>query len=456
MRRNRTSIVAARRRCGAVARSCAVGAGRWLPAMLHRRAAQARPPPQASRLSTRRRSSSASRNSKPPARSRRAPPSCSDKLKAEIDAIGAGSHASSTSADRHRRPGARRRDPDRRHRGAAAPARQPASSDPRLARQRRGDDRRGAGGAAAIGRRPPPALLVRPGGRAGIGAHRHAARRRRAGDARPRPRRSPPTSASWCAVRKAIAGERDRLAARSRQPARTTDQAGRAGRRAAAKQSAVEQDIEAEARARAWRCRGRSTALKDLIAKMEQDLKSAAEAAAAAARPPKGAPGQRHSRIWRALKDPGRLSPAIAFASAKGLLPLPVNGSQIRGFRRLRRRRRHRKGHFARRPGPAPRSGPVRRLGGLCRTVPLLRTTLDPQRRRRVSCLFAGMDGFRSTSASSSWRASRSRSWASVAGRSILGGSNTSQPVLYVEFRKDGTSIDPAHGGPQTNEKVRG
>src|SRR5262249_7121121 len=33
-----------------------------------------------------------------------------------------------------------------------------------------------------------------------------------------------------------------------------------------------------------------------------------------------------------ALKDPGRLSPAIAFASAKGMLPLPVNGVRIREF----------------------------------------------------------------------------------------------------------------------------
>src|SRR5205823_9762967 len=33
-----------------------------------------------------------------------------------------------------------------------------------------------------------------------------------------------------------------------------------------------------------------------------------------------------------ALKDPGRLSPAIAFASARGALPLPVNGVRIRDF----------------------------------------------------------------------------------------------------------------------------
>src|SRR3954449_5926216 len=33
-----------------------------------------------------------------------------------------------------------------------------------------------------------------------------------------------------------------------------------------------------------------------------------------------------------ALRDPARLSPAIAFASAKGLFAMPVNGVKIRDF----------------------------------------------------------------------------------------------------------------------------
>ncbi len=33
----------------------------------------------------------------------------------------------------------------------------------------------------------------------------------------------------------------------------------------------------------------------------------------------------------------------------------------------------------------------------------------------------------------------------------------TTQPVLYIEFRKDGTPVDPAPGGATTeSEKVRG
>src|SRR5262249_7729633 len=69
--------------------------------------------------------------------------------------------------------------------------------------------------------------------------------------------------------------------------------------------------------------------LNQLIAKLEQGLDSASRTARAAARSgddrkPEGRPD------FAVLKDPGRLGPAIAFASAKGMLPLPVNGRRIK------------------------------------------------------------------------------------------------------------------------------
>ena len=68
--------------------------------------------------------------------------------------------------------------------------------------------------------------------------------------------------------------------------------------------------------------------LQGLIAKMEQDLKSGGEGGrdrqAGRARGRSGDPAQ--------LKNPNRTSPAIAFASAKGMLAFPVNGSKIRDF----------------------------------------------------------------------------------------------------------------------------
>src|SRR5258708_16877655 len=71
--------------------------------------------------------------------------------------------------------------------------------------------------------------------------------------------------------------------------------------------------------------------MQGLIGKMEQDLKSAAKAAAAASH--KGTHVTVNGKPnLGALKDPARQSPALAFASAKGLFALPVNGVKIRDF----------------------------------------------------------------------------------------------------------------------------
>src|SRR5262249_42041465 len=69
--------------------------------------------------------------------------------------------------------------------------------------------------------------------------------------------------------------------------------------------------------------------LKDLIAKLERSLDSASRATRNAQEG--RALGDTRADL-SALKDPGRLSPAIAFVSAKGLLPLPVNGVKSRDF----------------------------------------------------------------------------------------------------------------------------
>ena len=78
--------------------------------------------------------------------------------------------------DRHRHPGAHRRDPHRRDRGRSAPARQPRAAGQGFARFTPHRNRRGAGGAAT--RRPAHAAgAAGPARRrAAIAAHRHAAR----------------------------------------------------------------------------------------------------------------------------------------------------------------------------------------------------------------------------------------------------------------------------------------
>ena len=118
--------------------------------------------------------------------------------------------------------------------------------------------------------------------------------------------------------------------------------------------------------------------LNQLIVKLEQGLDSAARSARAAARSGDDKKGPSARPDFAALKDPGRLSPAISFASAKGMLPLPVNGAKITRIRRPGRPRRHGKGRIHRRPARGPNHRSVRRMGGLCRTLPQLWPTLDP------------------------------------------------------------------------------
>src|ERR1700730_2034798 len=131
-------------------------------------------------------------------------------------------------------------------------------------------------------------------------------------------------------LRKTIATERDQLAVdrdklRDDQPrlAALVEERQR-------KQSSIEKDMEAEG-ARAIALSRQVDSLQGLIAKMEQDLKSAAKAAAAANLQGTPAALNRKPNLG-ALKDSARRSPAIAVASAKGLFAMPVNGGKIREF----------------------------------------------------------------------------------------------------------------------------
>jgi septal ring factor EnvC (AmiA/AmiB activator) len=179
------------------------------------------------------------------------------------------------------------------------------------------------------GRRTPPALLVRP---------EDALQSLRTAmllgsvvpELRARAEKLAVDLGELVNVRKKIATQRDVLA---RDRDRLKDDSVRMAalvEERQRKQSAIEKDIEAEGRARHQPVQaGRS--LQGLITKMEQDLKSAAKAAATASlQGAPAAPGGKPN--LGALKDPARLSPAIAFASAKALFAFPVNGRKIRDF----------------------------------------------------------------------------------------------------------------------------
>src|SRR5882757_3022258 len=157
------------------------------------------------------------------------------------------------------------------------------------------------------GRRTPPALLVRP---------EDALQSLRTAmllgsvvpELRGRAEKLAGDLGELVALRKTIAGERDRLAVdRDKLRDDQTRMAALVEERQR-KRSAIEKDMEAEG-ARAITLSRQVDSLQGLIAKMEQDLKSAAKAAAAASL--QGAPASPNGKPnLGALKDPARLSPA--------------------------------------------------------------------------------------------------------------------------------------------------
>jgi septal ring factor EnvC (AmiA/AmiB activator) len=157
------------------------------------------------------------------------------------------------------------------------------------------------------------------------------------------------------------------------------------------------------------------------------------------------------------LKDPGRLSPAVSFASTRGRLRLPVNGVKVRDFGGSDGGGGTQKGQsIAARPGAqvtAPCDGWVVYAGSFRSYGQLL--ILNAGGGYHV--LLAGME-----------RISVDLGQFVLTGEPVAvmgGGSQVSaaaatkskQPVLYVEFRKDGAPIDPSPWwATNEGEKVRG
>lgn len=229
------------------------------------------------------------------------------------------------------------------------------------------------------------------------------------------------------------------------------------------RQTEIEQAIAAE-RQRAVMLSRQVDNLKDLIGKLEPTSDGAKRGTRGSPRPgeePK-APNAGRSGL-SALNDPNRMGPAIAFVSAKGRLSLPVNGVRIREFGASDGAGGTEKGiSIATRPGAqvtAPSDGwvvyaaPYRSYGQLLilnvgggyhvLLAGMERITVDPGQFVLTGEPVAVMgSGTRVASVS-------------AAGSSSAIGSP--QPVLYIEFRKDGTPVDSSPWWAVTaNEKVRG
>jgi septal ring factor EnvC (AmiA/AmiB activator) len=250
-------------------------------------------------------------------------------------------------------------------------------------------------------------------------------------------------------VRKRITAERDKLRGemtaldgeRKRLAALTEERQ---------KQQAEREEALAAERAHAAELAQKAGNLKDLIGKLEADLKPAVRDAREAAR-------SDNRPALSAYRDPGRLAPAVAFASLRAQVPIPVNGVKLKGFGASDGNGGTEKGisiatrAVAQVTAPADGwvvyAGPFRSYGKL----------LILNVGGGYHILLAGMD-----------RISVDLGQFVLAGEpvAVMGNgpqiasilaAGSRQPVLYIEFRKDGTPVDP---GPWwvagEGEKVRG
>ncbi|MGY4628695.1 murein hydrolase activator EnvC family protein [Bradyrhizobium sp. USDA 4486] len=312
------------------------------------------------------------------------------------------------------------------------------------------------------GRRTPPALLVRP---------EDALQSLRTAmllgavvpELRGRAEKIASEIGELVALRKTIASERDQLASdRDRVRSDQTRLAALVDERQR-QQAAREKDLDAES-SRAIALSKQVGDLQGLITRMEQDLQSAAKAAEKAAEAARQAEAKAAANANAsaksgpaAFKDRSRTTPAIAFASAKGLLPLPVNGNKIRDFGGSDGVGGVQKGiSLATKPGSQVTtpcdgwvvySGPFRSYGQL----------LILNAGGGYHVLIAGMERISVNIGQFVLTGEPVATMGSTSQVASILATNASQPVLYVEFRKDGTPIDP---GPwwaaNEGEKVRG
>jgi septal ring factor EnvC (AmiA/AmiB activator) len=302
------------------------------------------------------------------------------------------------------------------------------------------------------GRRTPPALLVRP---------EDALQSLRTAmllgsvvpEMRARAEKLTTDLGELVTLRKSIAAERDSLAT-DRDKLRTEQvRLGVLVEERQRKQVAAEKDMESE-NARAVALAQQIDTLQGLISTMEQDVKAGAKAAVTASL--QGVP-LNNKPDANALKNPSRKSPAIAFASTKGMLAYPVNGTKIREFGGSDGLGGINKGiYLSTRPGAQVTTpcdgwvlyaGPFRSYGQL----------LILNAGGGYYVLIAGMERISVTIGQFVQTGEPVATMGSTSQVASILATNATQPVLYVEFRKDGTPIDP---GPwwaaNEGEKVRG
>ena len=303
-----------------------------------------------------------------------------------------------------------------------------------------------------VGHQPPPALLVQP---------EDALRAVRTAimlgamlpDMREQAEAISGDLGDLVRVRADTVGERERLASDLALLGRAQFRLSALVDERQARQTTTEAALEAE-RTRAGDLARQVDSLKELIAKLESGLDAATRAAHSEAR---SIEEDATKPDLSTLRDPGRLSPAVAFASMRGHLKLPVNGAKIRDFGAADGVGGTQKGQsIAAHAGAQITSpcdgwvvyaGPFRSYGQL----------LIVNAGGGYHVLLAGMERISVDLGQFVLTGEPVAIMGGGAQVSAAGATKAKPPVLYVEFRKDGTPIDP---GPwwaaNEGEKVRG
>jgi murein hydrolase activator len=309
-----------------------------------------------------------------------------------------------------------------------------------------------------IGRNPPPALMVRP--EDALQSVRTAIMLGAVlPDMRVQAEALAADLADLARIRHEIAQEKGRMLLIAAAENEDRQRVARLVEERQRKQTDTEKALEGE-RQKALVLARQVDNLKDLIGKVEHGLDSAGRAARSAARAAedKSKESTKESRVdLAALSDPGRLAPAVTFAAARGNLPLPVNGVRTKEF-----------------GAPDGVGGTEKGLTLATRAAAQITSPCDGwvvyagsfRNYGQVLILNAGggyhvvLAGMERISVNVGQFVLTGEPVAAMGSgsqgaASLATGSN--QPVLYVEFRKDGTPVDPSPWwAASEGEKVRG
>ncbi|GJD94363.1 hypothetical protein OCOJLMKI_1565 [Methylobacterium iners] len=219
----------------------------------------------------------------------------------------------------------------------------------------------------------------------------------------------------------------------------------------------VESGLVAE-RGRTAELASQARSLKELIDRMEGEVSSARKAAEAARDAEEREARATRDRFAAAgSRDPARLAPKIRFAEARGELPRPVSGAIVRNFNQPDGNGGTSRGiSLATRPRAvvaSPADGWVSFAGQFRSYGRLLIINAGDG----YYLLLAGMDGINVEVGQFVLAGEPVAVMGEGGSPAPAAGDDRSDPVLYVEFRKDGGSIDPEPWWAKSpSEKVRG